>query len=497
MSILLPHISRIILSGSVGLIWGIACISFFSVSVDVILFLIIICVIGSFAIFYRSEKVWIVIVNILLFGVGAFVMDNVLVNIAKKDENSGIILKGEAIVREDVLQKGWKSEVVLQYKDIVHNEYHLLNTEEHTITVIIKDEKYTHIQRDDIVLLQCTSALPQNYKDFDYQKYLAMNGIDYVCEDFSYEIIGHEPTVLGRLSQMRMYMENIVNTTIPAPQSALANGLLFGGNDRLSDEMQDKFAVTGMTHIVAVSGYNVSVIAVVIMGIIIFIGVKRQYAVGFAMLGILFFIALIGFPSSGVRAAVMGTLILIAASYGRVAHAYGAIFFTGAVMLSFNPLLLRYDVGFQLSFLATLGIVTVYPILEKYFSARKTSFGIVEILLLTISAQIFVLPIIAYHFHTLSVVSLPANLLILPIIPITMLFVFLLIVVHFIFYPVSIFFGWMAHFLLSYEIGVINIFSQVSWGSVQIETVHVLWFILYYIMLIGVVYIISKRKKDE
>jgi competence protein ComEC len=185
-------------------------------------------------------------------------------------------------------------------------------------------------------------------------------------------------------------------------------------------------------------------------------------------------------------------LVLVAATYGRITHAYGAIFLTATVMMVFNPLLLRYDVGFQLSFLATLGIVSTYPLLEGRLVNKKIAFGIIDVLLLTASAQLFVMPIIAYHFHTISLVSLLANVLVLPIIPLTMLFVFLMVVVNFVFHPAALFFGWIAYFLLQYEISVITILARVSWGSVTIEDVSMWWFVVYYIIMGFVVYLLNK-----
>ncbi|XLQ20322.1 MAG: ComEC/Rec2 family competence protein [Candidatus Moraniibacteriota bacterium] len=406
-------------------------------------------------------------------------MNEVLSEIDNVKNNVGEKLFGVAIVKKDVVQKGWKSDVVLTY--IEGN------------TVLIKDEKYTDLKWGSLVNLKCITGLPEQYNDFDYQKYLFMNGVEYICDDFEYETIGFEQSILSRLAVFRNKMESIVNNIIPSPQAALANGLLFGGDDRLSDELQNNFSTTGMTHIVAVSGYNVSVIVAVVMGIVIFMGVNRRHSVIFAILAVIFFVALIGFPSSGVRAAIMGSMILIAASYGRVSHAYGAIFFTGAIMIAFNPLLLRYDVGFQLSFLATLGIVAVYPILEKYFVSKNKAFGIVDILLLTVSAQILVLPIIAYNFHTISVVSLLANILILPIIPVTMLLVFMTVVSSFVFYPIALMFGWMAYFLLSYEIFIIDILSKISWSSIAVEDVNIMWFIIYYVIVVSIVYFVNKK----
>jgi len=483
MSITLPHISRFVLWGSLGFVVGVFFNSFVVVSLDTLLFVVVLSALGTFFIFYKNEYSFVFIVFVLLFGLGVVVMQNTLEQISQIENNVGTIFDGEVSVIDDVVKKDWYSQIVVRYDD--------------GTTILLKDDKYTDVVRGDILSLKCVSALPENFEDFDYQKYLFMKGIDYICEDGEYEIVGHKDTFLSVLAQARVYMENIVNEIIPAPQSALANGLLFGGDDRLSDELQQKFAVTGMTHIVAVSGYNVSIIVATIMAIAIFVGIRRNWAVFVAIFGILLFIALIGFPSSGVRAAIMGILVLVAALYGRVSHMYGAILITCAGMLLFNPLLLRYDIGFQLSFLATLGIVAVYPVLEKMFLNRKTSIGILEILLMTIAAQVFVLPVIVYHFHILSVVSLLVNMLVLPILPITMLFVFLMIVVYFIFQPLAIFFGWLAYFLLTYEIRVIDFFAGVRWNSFEIVDINILWFIVYYIMLIGAVVIFSKIKKDE
>jgi competence protein ComEC len=474
------HISRFVLWGSIGFICGIGFLSFFRVSVNTLFILVSLCTISLIVIFYDKKWTWTVIFSLLMFGVGGLVMGNVLQELNILNQKVGISIVGEAIVSGDVVQKDYNSNVTFEYL-------------ESDVSVLIKDEKYTDIIRGDIVELNCKTSLPQQIKDFDYRMYLAMHGVDYVCDDFEYVFIRHKSDLLSILAQFRLKMENVVNNIIPAPQAALANGLLFGGDDRLSDELQNKFAQTGMTHIVAVSGYNVSVIVAVVIGFVIFIGVNRKYSVIFAIIGVVFFVALIGFPSSGVRAAVMGVLILLAASFGRISHAYGAIFFTGAIMIAFNPLLLRYDVGFQLSFLATLGIVAIYPLLERYIISRNTAFGILDILILTISAQIFVLPIIIYTFKTVSVVSLLANILILPIIPVTMLLVFLMLLASVMMYPIALFLGWLAFFLLSYEIFVIDKLANISWSSLLIDDISVVWFIVYYIVVGVIVYYFNKK----
>jgi competence protein ComEC len=481
MSIDLPHISRFVLWSSLGFILGVAFLSFVDVEIDVLLFIVVICVISVFFVFYKKQFMWLSIVFALMFGVGAIVMQNTLDNIAVKKQDVGSFVYAKAIVVDDVILKDWYSQIIARYDD--------------GVSVLIKDKKYTDVVRGDILSLKCTKALPQNFDDFDYQKYLAMNGVDYICKDVSYEIIGHKDDFLSLLSRVRVYLEQIVNHAMPAPQSALANGLLFGGDNRLSQDLQDKFSLTGMTHIVAVSGYNVSIIVIAIIAGSIFVGFKRKWAIVISMIGVFLFVALIGFPSSGLRAAIMGTLVLLATLYGRVSNMQSAILITCALMLFYNPLLLRYDIGFQLSFLATIGIVAMYPILESIFIRNKKSISILEILFMTISAQIFVLPIIIYHFHIFSWISLLVNILVLPILPITMLGVFLLIVFDFVFQPLSLFFSWISYFLLSYEIDVIDFFAQKKWGSVEIVNMSAYWFLMYYILLFGIILIFNKKQQ--
>jgi competence protein ComEC len=165
-------------------------------------------------------------------------------------------------------------------------------------------------------------------------------------------------------------------------------------------------------------------------------------------------------------------------------------------MLFINPLLLRWDIGFQLSFLATLGIVSSASFWEKSLIKKHKALGITEIIMLSLSAQIFVLPIIAYNFHTASLISLLANIFILPIIPFSMLMVFLVCIFGFIYAPLSLVFSWFAFLPLFYEIKLIHILSQFPWASVSFENVPEHFVVVYYILLIGIL-IFSRRWQEK
>jgi len=273
-----------------------------------------------------------------------------------------------------------------------------------------------------------------------------------------------------------------------------------GGSDQLSKSVKDNFSRTGMTHIVAVSGYNVTIIAEYLMLVGIFLGLWRRQAFYFAVTGIIIFVILTGLSSSAVRAGIMGVLLIWAMKNGRLANSQNAILFSACAMLLINPLLFRWDIGFQLSFLATIGIIYLYPIFENYFlhlveMKHCLVSTVAEILFLSLSAQIFVLPIIMFNFETLSLISLLANVLILPIIPFTMLFGFIAGAFGFIFQPIALIFSWLAFLPLKYETLVINYLASLKYASVEMK---IAWWgiVIWYIILVGIIYFIKTRRKE-
>jgi competence protein ComEC len=193
----------------------------------------------------------------------------------------------------------------------------------------------------------------------------------------------------------------------------------------------------------------------------------------------------------------MGCLILWAIKNGRLASLDNAILLAGVAMLIINPLLLRWDIGFQLSFLATVGLVELSPFWEKYFLNKYKSGGVLEIILMTISAQLFVLPIILYNFHNLSLISIVANIFILPIIPLTMLFVFLSSILSFIWHPLAIVFGWLGYVLLKYEVGVVLFLSKLKFASLKINNFKENGTIIWYILLIIFIYFVKIKTKKS
>ncbi|MFA6285671.1 MAG: ComEC/Rec2 family competence protein, partial [Parcubacteria group bacterium] len=237
--------------------------------------------------------------------------------------------------------------------------------------ILINADIFPAYSYGDEIRVSCILEQPKNYADsnFDYQMYLAKDGIYRICSKA-------QMTVIAKNRGSRSYsavlaakdkFEEKLSAVFPDPEGAYLKGLLLGGSKRMMKDMNDAFSKTGTTHTVAVSGYNVTIVAAFLMWLGIFLGLWRQQVFSFALIGIVLFVLMTGAPSSAVRAGIMGSLVIWAMKEGRLANSQNAILLAAAAMLAINPLLLRYDAGFQLSFLATLGIVYVYPLFEKKF----------------------------------------------------------------------------------------------------------------------------------
>jgi competence protein ComEC len=257
-----------------------------------------------------------------------------------------------------------------------------------------------------------------------------------------------------------------INTQIPEPESLLMGGLILGEKSAFSQELKQSFINTGTIHIVALSGYNITIVAEWIMKVFMFL--PQNLGIGVGIFSILLFILMTGASSTAIRAGIMATLALIARATGRNYDVARALILAGVIMILINPLVLVYDVSFQLSFIATIAAIFLAPKIEKYFKWITPKLKLRDIISVTIAAYIFVLPFILYKMGNLSLTALPANILILPFIPITMLFGFLTGFAGLIWYVLAVPFALISKIILSYELLVINFLSNLSFSSFAI-----------------------------
>lgn len=257
----------------------------------------------------------------------------------------------------------------------------------------------------------------------------------------------------GLLSQANKSIEKI----LPEPQASFLAGLLFGIDKNIPKNLLEDFNKTGTRHIIALSGYNITIIASLIMGFLLWLGFWRKHAFYLSITAIIFFVFLTGASASVVRAAIMGLLVLLAQQVGRLSNPKNLLALAAFFMILKEPSALLNNAGLQLSFAATIGIIYLSPYLKK----------LPEILATTLSAQIAVSPLIIFYFHQVSLISPIANLLVLPIIPVTMLVGFIALAIGVLYLPIGIFLAWPAWLFLTYEIKIIELLTKVPFAGLS------------------------------
>lgn len=237
---------------------------------------------------------------------------------------------------------------------------------------------------------------------------------------------GEWPTPLLWLNGLKKIFVERLSSVLPEPSASLAAGILLGSREAIPKNILQDFQRTGLTHILAISGFNIIIMVGFLM--YVFSIFHRRIAVWFSILIVVIFTLLVGAGASVVRASIMGSLGLFAQLLGRKSSGLRALFLAGGIMLLLDPFLLFYDIGFELSFAATAGILLFGERIKNYLKKIPNMLGIRDSLAITLSAQIFTTPIIIYYFRIFSVIAPVSNFIVLPAIPFLMLGSFLCLI---------------------------------------------------------------------
>lgn len=330
---------------------------------------------------------------------------------------------------------------------------------------------------------------PENFitdqgKEFDYINYLRKDGIFYVMNYGDIEIIsqGGGNFIKSFLFSVKEKFLEKMNLAISSPENLLMGGLILGEKSAFSQELRQDFINTGTIHIIALSGYNVTIVADWFMKLFTFL--PKNFGIGMGIFSILLFVLMTGGSSTALRAGMMATLALLARATGRNYDVARALVLAGVLMVLFNPLILVYDVSFQLSFIATFAVIFVSPKFEKYFLWVTPKFGLRGIVSVTVAAYVFVLPFILYKMGNFSLIALPANVLVLPFIPPTMLLGFVTSFLGLIWYPLAVPPGFISYLFLHYELSVIGFLSHLPFSAFTISNFPLIVTILVYLSFI-------------
>lgn len=366
--------------------------------------------------------------------------------------------------------------------------------------VLVTTGNYPEYFYGDVLEIKGELEIPAIFEDFNYKNYLAKDGIYYVIYYPEIKILERNKGnfIYQAIFKFKNKIKQGIEKIMPFPEISILEAITLGNKQGLSDETKEVLNITGTRHIVAVSGMHILILSQILMFLLIGLGLWRGQAVYFALTLIILFIIMIGAPASAIRAGIMGGILLFGQKIGRLNDSSRIVVFAGVIMLIFNPLLLRYDVGFQLSFLAVLGIIYLKPIfdnwIERLFKKQELS-GLVQIITMTLAAQIATLPILIYNFGRISFISPIANVLIVPILP----FIMGLGLAFNLGTVVWSFFGkilaWPTYIGLTYITRLTDCLSQLPFAAKEISNVHWAWLVGYYVLLVSFIWLYKRKIK--
>lgn len=333
------------------------------------------------------------------------------------------------------------------------------------------------------VLVKGLLEKPENGEDFAYADYLAKDGIFSIMGKGSIEVL---KTDLGwdkwfglQVINFRKYLAGKLEEVFNEPIASIVGGLLLGIRKTIPEEILDNFSTVGLTHILAISGFNITLIINIFALALSSLG--RTQKIILTVVAIVWFSLITGFSASVVRASLMGIILLTASFFERKASALISLLLSAVIMVIANPRILNFDYSFQLSFLATLSLIWLMPIMEK--SLEKWPPIIKENLLVTLAAQVLTLPIIIDGFGSFSIISPLANLVVLPFIPWIMLGGFVTLMLAILLPPLAIWLAGVTTILVEIKLNIVKILAEISWASIEIAPVS--WWIwgIYLIFL--------------
>ena len=364
----------------------------------------------------------------------------------------------------------------------------------------------TDLRYGDRVALEGTLETPPENEDFSYREYLARQD---VYSYIPYAQAGRLEGGYGNWFLTLVYsfkgraLDNL-HRMLPDPASALLAGITLGVESGIPEDVEEAFRDTGTSHIIAISGFNITIVAALFTR---FFGrmFGRKWGAISAAAAIVVYTVLVGADAAVVRAAIMGGLALLARQVGRRQHGLNSLSVTAAVMALINPGVLG-DVGFQLSFAATLGLVLYAEPLSQWLidslarrmaesNAIKLAKPAADYLLFTLAAQTTTLPVIAYHFRQLSLSSLLANLLILPAQPPIMVLGGLALLSAMAWFPLGQWIAYIAYPFITYTIRAVEWIGQLPGSVLHLGGLAWWWIVAYFLLLLGFTFWGEKIKR--
>ncbi len=379
----------------------------------------------------RKLKLVATILIFFLLGIFRYSLSNLSSSIVTIADKANQTIRIEGDVSAEVIRSIKGQQVVLD---------HLTAVDERVEgKLLARLPLYPEVRYQDHLQVSCHIDEPEPFNGFAYDRLLRSRGILAICSfpQFTDVQPSNEVSMVGMLLWFKQFLIDRLHQIVGEPHASFLSGLLFGGGSSLSDDLQTDFSKTGTSHILAASGFNVSLFSVAFLGWILTTKLRRNQALGLAGLMLVIYMLIAGATPAIVRATLMASLILVQHLVRREPSRLNLLLIAASLMLVVNPRILLDDPGFQLSFVATIGILYLVPKWIERFEFLPEVYGLRESFVASLVASLCTLPIILWHFGTISFSAPFVNMLVLPLVPYAMLLTIVGLVAGLIWIPIG------------------------------------------------------------
>ncbi len=366
--------------------------------------------------------------------------------------------------------------------------------------VLVTTERFSEYQYGDVVRVTGIIDKPPVFEDFNYAKYLEVKGVYGLVGYPKIEILkrGEYLSIFSfaysKIISVKHKLREVLFEHLSSPESIILGAMVLGDQSKLTQDMKDALNKTGLRHIIAISGQHVVILVAMLMSFLLGIGLWKKQAILFSAILIALFIILSGAEASAVRAGIMGSILFLGQYMGRAQNSLRLLVFAATLMLIQNPLLLLYDVGFQLSVLAVFGIIVSFSFFKKVLEKVPETFGMRDMMAMNFAAQVFTLPILIYNFGYVSAVGILTNILVLPVVPLLIGFGLVFLLAGAVIPLLGTILSFPAFFLLAYFNFVMEFFGKLPFSQLVLENVSPLWFLVLYVPLL---FFLRKFKQEQ
>jgi competence protein ComEC len=406
-----------------------------------------------------------------------------------------VVLIGTIVAEPDVREKNVR--LHLQASDMI---YHIATTSVGA-GVLVVAPLHSEVSYGDVIRAEGRLRLPEAFdtgsgRVFNYPMFLAKDGVLYELAFAEVEVLeegGGNPVKKAALAIKQQYLRGL-QRALPEPAAGLAGGITVGDKRSIGEELSRAFINVSLIHIVVLSGYNMTVVINAAAHAMKYVpGAARSAQFAVSGVIVLFFVLMTGGAPSATRAGAMALIATYARLTGRSFLALRILAVVAAAMALWNPFIVAFDPGFQLSILATAGLILFTPLIAPYLPFISERWGLREIAASTLGTQIAVLPLLLYQNGLLSIAAIPANLLTLVLVPTAMFFSFVASLAGLLFGSFGTLLALPALALLTYIIKVAEILSAIPYAAVTVPAFGV-WLMVAMYALLVLVYVWFKKK---